>query len=41
MPARFIIDRRGIIRDAEAHPDYTARPEPADTVARLKELDLE
>jgi peroxiredoxin len=36
MPARFIIDRRGIVRYAEADPDYTKRPEPGDTVAALR-----
>ncbi len=36
MPARFIIDRRGIVRYAEADPDYTKRPEPADAVAALR-----
>lgn len=38
MPARFVIDRSGIIRAAEASPDYTHRPEPADTVEVLKTL---
>jgi hypothetical protein len=28
----------GIIRSAQADPDYTARPEPADTVAVLRAL---
>ena len=36
MPARFVIDRGGVIRYAEANPDYTARPEPEETVAILK-----
>jgi peroxiredoxin len=36
MPARFIVDRQGIIRYAEADPDYTKRPEPDDTVAALR-----
>ena len=36
VPARFIIDRQGIIRYAEADPDYTRRPEPGDTVAALR-----
>jgi peroxiredoxin len=36
MPARFIIDRKGIVRYAEADPDYTRRPEPGDTVAALR-----
>jgi peroxiredoxin len=38
MPARFIIDETGIIRYAESDPDYTTRPEPADTVAVLRTL---
>jgi len=38
MPARFIIDRRGIIRDAQSDPDYTTRPEPDDTLAALRAL---
>lgn len=35
MPARFIIDREGTIRYAQADPDYTTRPEPGETVAAL------
>ena len=31
MPARFVIDRSGIIRAAEFDPDYTTRPEPAES----------
>ena len=38
MPARFIIDRDGVIRYAQADPDYTTRPEPGETVAALKAL---
>jgi peroxiredoxin len=38
MPARFVIDRGGIIRSAEADPDYTIRPEPEETLAFLKTL---
>ena len=38
MPARFVIDRAGIIRAADADPDYTRRPEPAKTVEALKAL---
>jgi len=38
MPARFVIDRNGIIRYAEADPNYTVRPEPEETVAFLKRL---
>jgi peroxiredoxin len=38
MPARYIIDRNGIVRYAEVDPDYTKRPEPGDTVAALRTL---
>ena len=38
MPARFVIDRGGIIRAADADPDYTRRPEPARTVEVLRAL---
>jgi peroxiredoxin len=38
MPARFVIDRQGIIRAAESDPDYTTRPEPEDAVAALRAL---
>jgi len=38
MPARFVIDRAGTIRAADADPDYTRRPEPAKTVEVLKRL---
>jgi peroxiredoxin len=38
VPARFVIDREGIIRAVAADPDYTHRPEPAQTVAVLRRL---
>jgi peroxiredoxin len=38
MPARFIIDRNGIIRYADVAPDHTVRPEPEDTIAVLREI---
>lgn len=38
MPARFVIDRQGIIRAAESDPDYTTRPEPEDTLVALQAL---
>jgi peroxiredoxin len=38
MPARFVIDRKGTIRYAQADPDYTVRPEPEETVAFLSGL---
>ena len=36
VPARFVIDENGIIRAAESDPDYTTRPEPADTLDALR-----
>ena len=38
VPARFIIDQDGIIRYAQADPDYTVRPDPQHTVEALKSL---
>lgn len=38
MPARFVIDRGGIICTVDADPDYTRRPEPARTVEILRGL---
>jgi peroxiredoxin len=38
MPARFVIDQRGVIRYAESDPDYTTHPEPEDTLAALRAL---
>jgi len=38
LPARFVIDRGGVIRYAQADPDYTVRPEPEETVAIVKAL---
>jgi len=38
MPARFVIDRQGIIRSAQSDPDYTTRPEPEDTLEALRAL---
>lgn len=38
MPARFIVDQRGIIQYAESDPDYTTRPEPEHTLAALRAL---
>ena len=33
MPARFVIDRQGTIRRVDVDPDYTVRPDPAETLA--------
>ena len=38
VPARFVIDRGGIIRAVDADPDYTRRPEPETAIAVLKKL---
>jgi peroxiredoxin len=38
VPARFVIDRQDIVRAVDADPDYTHRPEPADTVRILEGL---
>jgi peroxiredoxin len=38
VPARFVIRPDGVIHAAEADPDYTTRPEPADTVAALRAI---
>ena len=38
LPARYIVDTDRTIRDARVHPDYTTRPEPAETVEILRRL---
>jgi peroxiredoxin len=38
VPARFVIDREGVIRAVDADPDYTRRSEPAQTVEVLMKL---
>ena len=38
MPARYIIDRKGMIRYADVNPDYTKRPEPEDTLTALEAI---
>jgi peroxiredoxin len=38
MPARFIIDTSGTIRDAKADPDYRYRPDPLEALAVAKSL---
>ncbi len=38
MPARFVIDRTGIIRSVETDPDYRGRSDPATTLAALRGL---
>jgi peroxiredoxin len=38
MPARYIIDSNSLIRSADVNADYTIRPEPSETLRRLKEI---
>src|SRR5580700_8846797 len=38
MPARYIIDKQGIIRAADVNADYTIRSEPSETVKLLRTL---
>lgn len=39
LPARFVIDRDGVVRSVETDPDYRTRPEPAATLEALRALD--
>ncbi len=38
MPARLVVDGAGVVRDISADPDYTVRPEPAETLERVGNL---
>ena len=38
MPARFVIDRSGIVRSVETDPDYRNRPDPTTTLEALRRL---
>jgi peroxiredoxin len=38
LPARYLIDKAGIIRAADVNADYTIRPEPSETIRQLKLL---
>jgi peroxiredoxin len=38
MPARYVIDKEGIIRAADVNADYTIRPEPSETLSQLRKL---
>jgi peroxiredoxin len=38
IPARYIIDKAGIIRAADVNADYTVRPEPSETLRQLRIL---
>jgi peroxiredoxin len=38
MPARYVVDKEGIIRAADVNADYTVRPEPSETIRQLRKL---
>jgi peroxiredoxin len=38
MPARYVIDKTGIIRAADVNADYTIRPDPSETLKVLRAL---
>jgi peroxiredoxin len=38
MPARYVIDKEGIIRSADVNADYTVRTDPAETLRQLRTL---
>jgi len=38
VPARFVIDAKGIVRSVEADPDYRYRPEPETTLQALRKV---
>jgi peroxiredoxin len=38
MPARYLIDKDGIIRAADVNADYTIRPDPSETLAKLRAI---
>jgi peroxiredoxin len=40
MPARYVIDKEGIIRAADVNTDYTIRPDPSETVRLLRTLSV-
>lgn len=38
IPARYVIDKTGVIRAADVNADYTIRPEPSETLGVLRSL---
>ncbi|MGD0402608.1 MAG: redoxin domain-containing protein [Candidatus Acidiferrales bacterium] len=38
MPARYVVDKQGMIRAADVNADYTIRPEPSETLSQLRAL---
>ena len=40
MPARYVIDRDGVVAYAEVNPDYTMRPDPSELFPILDSLNV-
>lgn len=38
MPGRYVVRPQGVIAHADVHPDYTRRPEPAQTLAQVRAM---
>jgi peroxiredoxin len=38
MPARYVIDKQGVIRAADVNADYTIRTDPSETLKHLRKL---
>ena len=38
MPARYVVRPDGVVAHADVHADYTRRPEPAETLGRVRDL---
>ena len=38
IPARYVVDKQGIIIAANVNADYTIRPEPSETLTQLRAL---
>ena len=38
IPARYVVDKQGIIRTADVNADYTIRSEPSETLTQLRAL---
>ncbi len=38
LSGRIVIDRDGVARNVDVDPDYTARPEPEETVELLRRM---
>jgi len=38
IPSRFVVGPSGVIKNAHVDPNYTARPEPSETLEQVKSL---